>query len=252
MRDEIMSGNVQPPALSQIAELMGNNTVNWYQRFWSSLWANLLTDLDSSTSLFYWFDQCDNTDHFNEILESLIAHKWVTTSIRPNEAWASVQLNKDKLYEWVTEAELFQLSVNYKTNKYLLGFTESTAVTLVRQNGRTIRSGLVRRGFADAGNTQFGYDTAMMQKYQYSIQRQLTKGMEKVRETRPSMKTEANDYDVISLQVLQHHMADSNQLYTTGTNMSDSRGRAISNGLKRTFNPIGNKDARALLVITYP
>lgn len=256
MRDIILTGQLPVPALDQVNEIYGDGTAEWYYRFWSALWNHTLADLDDNhTSMFYWYDElklCKGSDEaFNEIVKSLTLYGWCNTDIKPNQHWASIGINLDKIYEHITESELLNLSVTYKKNRYTLDVRKSTATDKVKV-GRTIKStGLIRKGFAKAGNTQFGYDTIMISKYHDVLSRNLTKGMEKVRAARPSMKTEHNDYDVVSLQILDNHMSNPLATYTTGTNISDSRGRAISNGLKKVFNPIGNKDARALLVITY-
>ena len=253
MREQILTGVLAVPALDQVAELYGVESAEWYDRFWSAMWNRTLSNPtgDNTTSMFYWRDNCPNSECYYEVVQALQINGWCVTNIRPNDHWASIGINVKKLLEYITEAELLELSVQYKKHKYTLDIRSSTATDKVKV-GRTIKStGLVREGFAKAGNTQFGYDTAMMQKYHDVLSRNLTKGMEKVRAARPNMKTEHNDYDVISLQVLDNHINNPLATYTTGTNINDSRGRAISQGLKKVFNPIGNKDARALLVITY-
>lgn len=253
MREQLLTGALPAPALDQVADLHGTESAEWYSRFWNAMWNRVLSDPtgDNATSMFYWYDNCPNSDCYYEVVQALQINGWCITNIRPNDHWASIGLSTKKLLDFVTEAELLDLSVQYKKHRYTLDVHRSTTTDKVKV-GRTIKAtGLVREGFAKAGNTQFGYDTAMMSKYHDVLSRNLTKGMEKVRKARPNMKTEHNDYDVISLQILDTHINNPTSTYTTGTNINDSRGRAISQGLKKVFNPIGNKDARALLVITY-
>lgn len=253
MREQLLTGVLPAPALDQVAELHGVESAEWYERFWGAMWNHTLSDPtgNNTTSMFYWRDECPNAECYYEVVQALQANGWCIADIRPNDHWASIGINVKKLLSFITEAELLALSVQYKKHRYTLDIRKSTATDKVKVGKNIKTTGLVREGFAKAGNTQFGYDTGMMQKYHDVLSRNLTKGMEKVRHSRPNMKTEHNDYDVISLQILDNHISNPTSTYTTGTNINDSRGRAISQGLKKVFNPIGNKDARALLVITY-
>lgn len=253
MREQLLTGVLPAPALDQVVEIYGTAYGEWYERFWGAMWNRTLADPtgNNTTSMFYWRDECNNSECYYEVVQSLQINGWCITDIRPNDHWASIGINVKKLLSFITEAELLALSVQYKKHRYTLDIRNSTATDKVKVGKNIKTTGLVREGFAKAGNTQFGYDTAMMSKYHDVLTRNLNKGMEKVRAARPSMKTEHNDYDVISLQILDNHISNPLATYTTGTNINDSRGRAISQGLKKLFNPIGNKDARALLVITY-
>jgi hypothetical protein len=56
------------------------------------------------------------------------------------------------------------------------------------------------------------------------------------------------DYEAVSKAIVEFHMYTPEGEFTLGASMSDSRGRAISEALSKVFNPIGFKDARALLV----
>lgn len=246
MRNELLRGNLEYPG-SKIFEDYPEKADD-INKFWKAIWLNWLCDSD--TNGIHWYDRLGH-EVYNDVVRRLSAHKWIISHSISVRKWASVEINDDKLLEHVTPDELEQVKANFKYKRYLLERREAKASTLVRQNGKTKRTGLVRTGFRDAGNTQFGYDMNALNKYEEAVKLNLTKSMDKIRQDYPEMKSSASSYDNVSVGIYDWHNNNQLETYTTGENINDSRGRAISQGLKKVANPISSKDFRAALVITY-
>lgn len=217
-------------------------------KFWKVLWFNYLNDND--TNGIHWYTIL-GIKLYNDLIKRLSHHGWVTSHSLTGRKWVSVELNTDKLLEIVSPDELQDIKAKFKYAKYTLGFEESTKTDVVKQNGEFKQTGLVRNGFMLVGNTQFGYDMTTLNKYSKAVKLNLTKSMDKIRHLYPEMKSSTSSYDAVSEGIFDYHLQNETEIFTTGDSVSDSRGRAISNCLSKVFNPIGCKDARASLVITY-
>jgi hypothetical protein len=246
MKDLILAGKLDYPG-SKLLEKYPES-VNEIHRFWKAIWFNYLNDND--TNGIYWYDIL-GIKLYNDMVRRLSHHKWVTSHALTGRKWVSIEINEDKLLEYVTPDELQEVKAKYKYSKYTLGFNESTKSDYVRQNGKTKKTGIVRKGFRDAGNTQFGYDMEALSEFEEAVKLNLTKSMDKIRHNYPEMKSTTSTYDNVSVGIFDYHKENPFEIYTTGNNINDSRGRAISDCLSKVFNPIGSKDARASLVITY-
>ena len=246
MREEILEGKLSFPG-SVIFEKYPEQE-NDIKRFWKAVWYNYLND--NETNGLKWYDEL-GIKLYNDVIRRLCHHGWVTSHSLTGRKWASVELNKDKLLEYVTEDELEGIKAEYKYSKYLLGFDSATLCTSVRQNGEIKFTGLVRKGFRDAGNTQFGFDMKALAKYEDAVIKNLTKSMDKIRHMYPEMKSTSSSYDEVSTGIYEWHKDNELELFTTGDSISDSRGRAISSSLGKVTNPISSKDFRSALVITY-
>lgn len=246
MRENILQGRLPYPG-NKVFELYPDSQKDVI-RFWRALWLNHLNDQD--TNGIHWYNQL-GPKVYNYVVRSLDKGGWVTTHAITARKWASVELSNDKLYEFITPDELVHIKKEYKYGKYTIQCTKSRASELVRQNGKTRRTGLVRTGFRDAGNTQFGYDMEILAKYESSVRKNLTKSMDKIRAYYPEMKTDEASYDAVSLGIYEWHQQNAHLTFTTGDSISDSRGRAISSALTKVTNPISSKDFRSALVITY-
>lgn len=246
MRDLLMQGQLYYPGQVIFDDYPKHeeNILN----FWNTIWYNYLNDND--TNGIYWYEKLGIV-LYNDMVRRLSAHKWITSNSLVGRKWASVELNTDKLLEFVSPDELEAIKAQYKYSKYVLECNEATKSKAVRQNGKTRVTGLVRKGFRDAGNTQFGYDMAALSKYEDAVKLNLTKSMDKIRHIYPEMKTSGSSYDAVSVGIYEWHKENQLETFTTGDSISDSRGRAISQCLGKVFNPISSKDARASLVITY-
>lgn len=217
------------------------------ERFWCALWANYIRN-KGDTSLIYWSEQFDDITEFNKML--LILKAYVTAEVIPERNWAQVRLNETKLLTLFTEAELVAYRKANKMAAYLPTFKETSADNLVRVNGKTTNTGLVRTGFAKAANTQYHYDCYALEANIEAVIRNTNKGMIKMRQMYDLPMDDAS-YDQIATTIVQH-IAETPELYTQGISYIDSRGRAIKESLKCVANPIGYKDFRALLVIPTP
>ena len=218
-------------------------------KFWKAMWFNYLNGND--TNGLHWYEEM-GINVYNDVVRSLSHHGWITSISLSGRKWASAELCESKLLKLVTLDELEVVKAQYKYSKYLMVDAKSTVSTQVRQNGEIRFTGLVREGFMAAGNTQFGYDMDMLSKYEDAVISNLTKSMDKVRKMYPEMKSELNSYDEVSRGIYGWHKDNSLEVFTTGDNISDSRGRAISDCLSKVANPIGNKDFRSAMIITYP
>ena len=218
------------------------------KRFWKVLFLNYLNE--NANNALKWYEELGGKT-YNDVVRRLSNHGWTVSNSLSGRRWADVELCTSKLLEFVTAEELEEIKAEYKYERYILGFDKSTKSTEVRQNGEVKMTGLERKGFMNAGNTQFGFDTEMMAKYESTITSNLIKSMDKVRHMYPDMKTTDSSYDEVSKGIYDWHMRNPEEVFTTGENINDSRGRAISSCLSKVFIPISNKDARACLVITY-
>lgn len=246
MRDSILKGQLPYPG-SVVLEMYPDKAQD-IEKFWRAVWLNYLSDSD--TNGIYWYDQL-GPKLYNDIVRRLCHHKWVTSNSIAMRKWASLELNEDKLLEFVSPDELQNVKAQRKYDKYVLECKEARASKLVRQNGKTKRTGLVRTGFRDAGNTQFGYDMVALNRYEDAVKLNLTKSMDKIRKDYPEMKSTTSSYDNVSVGIYDWHNENQLETFTTGDNINDSRGRAISQCLSKVANPISSKDFRAALVITY-
>jgi len=246
MKDLILAGKLDYPG-SKLLELYPES-VNEIHRFWKAIWFNYLNDND--TNGIHWYGIL-GIKLYNDMVKRLSYHGWVTSHALTGRKWVSIEINEDKLLEYVTPDELQEVKAKYKYTKYTLDFSVATKSDSVRQNGRTKKTGLVRKGFRDAGNTQFGYDMEALSEFEEAVKLNLTKSMDKIRHIYPEMKSSTSSYDNVSVGIFDYHKENELEVFTTGDNINDSRGRAISNCLSKVFNPIGSKDARASLVITY-
>jgi len=247
MRKEILKGALALPG-NRILELYPDQYKD-IEAFWSAVWFNFLND--NETNGLHWYERL-GIKLYNDLIRRLSHHGWIESNSLVGRKWASVKLLTKNLLYHVSEEELENVKAEHKYDKYMLGFNEVGQSDLVRQNGKTTRTGLVREGFRDSGSTQFAFCMETLGKYEDALVKNLTKSMDKIRRVYPEMKSTKSSYDEVSVAIYNWHKDNSEELFTTGKNVSDSRGRAISACLRKVTNPIANKDFRASLIITYP
>ena len=246
MREDLLAGKLEYPGFMSI--------IKWIEKeddiyaFWNALWFSFLNNEDING--LYWYERL-GAKCFNEIVRALDAHGWVTSQSLTGRRWASVELNSNKLFEWITPDELQMIKTKYKYQKYCLTSKKSRITSLVKQNNMLRDTGLVREGFCAAGNTKFKYDMAKLSDYESAVKLNLVKSMDKIRQIYPEMRSDSATYDSVCSGLFDWHNENRNDTFTTGNSISDSRGRAISECLSKTTNPITNKDFRSCLVITY-
>ena len=249
IRTEILSGYLSFPKFDTFVEKYGPDIMSVADDMWCAVWRNYMHKGDKGTiSLPLWATKFNNPTVFNRVLKSLSLQGWLVTSADPKTNFATAIINVNKLLDHVSVDELAHVRAEYKISHYLPKFRNSKATDLVKINGKTCKTGLVREGFAKASNTQYYYDVEYLIKYQEAINLNVTKGMAKVREIWTELGSDEASFDKLSVAIVQD-LIDNPIIVNQGGNKSDSRGRAIKNSLSWVFNPIGYKDARALITI---
>lgn len=247
MKEQLLAGKLDLPNYQAFVSAIGPEMANLADKLFQALWYQYLKDKGTINST-YWSSRFNNPFVFNQVIMSLSKAGWLISHAIPARNWAEMHINEDKLLEFVSQQDLEQIRAFNKHRQYLPTHELSTIDNLTRINGKSKSTGLIRTGFMKAGNSQYRYDTQMMQDYSLIIQANLTKSMDKIAQLHPSMRHDRASYDTISIEIFDH-LVQSNETYTRGNNYSDSRGRAISSALSKVANPISCKDMRSLLII---
>lgn len=247
MKEQLLAGKLDLPNYQAFVSAIGPEMANLADKLFQALWYQYLKDKGTINST-YWSSRFNNPFVFNQVIMSLSKAGWLISHAIPARNWAEMHINEDKLLEFVSQQDLEQIRAFNKHRQYLPTHELSTIDNLTRINGKSKSTGLIRTGFMKAGNSQYRYDTQMMQDYSLIIQANLTKSMDKIAQLHPNMRHDRASYDTISIEIFDH-LVQSNETYTRGNNYSDSRGRAISSALSKVANPISCKDMRSLLII---
>ena len=245
---EILDGKLPLP--QQIIDLSnGNCKVSQepeMKAMFKSLWLNFLMS-KSSVSVPRWSNKFSDKKVFVNFTKHLSRAGWIVSEVIPARNWGEIRLNEDKLLKLVSSDQLNEVRRRFKMKKYQLECkTNNQYSDLTRINGKKQDTGLKRDGFALAGNSPFMYDTQAIIDNREAIELNLTKSMDKLGLKFEVFKDQT-DYSTISKLVLNHIIENPDEVYATGANTNDSRGRAISDVLSKVFNPISNKDARACM-----
>lgn len=248
IRAQLFEGKLGLPSYQSFVEAIGPDYADLADRFVNALWHQYLIN-KGSVSLPYWADRFDNAQVFNVVLVSLSDAGWIESHSIPARNWAEANIREEKLLDYVSATDLERIRATFKFSKYISVETESTKTTATRLNGKVMNTGLVREGFMKAGNTKYQIDAKYIEDYYDVIKLNCTKSMDKIAKLCPNLRHDMASYDTISVEILNYHMFHKDEVFSRGNNYNDSRGRAISSGLSKVFNPISNKDARSLLVI---
>jgi len=214
---------------------------------WKALWKAYLNN-EGAVSTPYWFDRFNDPRAFNQFIKRASDAGWIYSLVVSGRHWAEMSLVETKLLDYLDKDDLLAIRRDAKFADYRMASDTTTRSSRkTRQNGATRNTGLIRDGFAKAGTAPFKYDTVMLHRYYDTIISNTIKGMMKIAETYTLIEDGA-DYTSISKDIIDFHMYSPDESFTLGANYNDSRGRAISSSLARIFNPIGFKDARALLI----
>jgi hypothetical protein len=244
-RSRILEGKLDLP--EQIVELVGSKYREEMDALFQSLWINYVKN-KGKLSIPAWMDRFKYQEIFNAFTMHLSRSGWITTVVIPARNWGELYLNEEKLLQFVTIDELIKVRERYKFQHYKLNMNpEITGSDLTKIGNRKRFTGIKRPGFAHAANSKFKYDIPMLERYKDVIELNLTKSMDKLHLKYESFHDNV-DYSSVSKNILEYHTYNSDAEFTTGKNINDSRGRAISDSLRKVFNPISNKDARALLI----
>ena len=245
LRENLLLGILDLP--EQIIQLSGSQERDAMEHMFASLWHRFLNN-KSSTSTVYWYDKFESDKVFNNFLYHLSNSGWATIKTLPTKNWSEVELNESKLLQFIDKELLDNVRRSFKFNKYRMTNTSSTKYNVTRLQGKKQDTGLERKGFSKAGNSQFRYDTKYIEFYRDAIELNLTKSMRELGLDAEEFNDDI-DYASVSKEILDYHVENPNQVFTTGENINDSRGRAISSALSKVFNPISSKDARSLIVL---
>lgn len=254
MKELLLLGRIELPSKQEFLDRFDPTTVDVVEQMFKNLFhIYLMKGAKGSTSTTYWAERVveaeGNFKDFNRCLRNLSLNGWIVVDTSTKYHWSELRINEDKLIELVGEEHLLQLRVTKKSAKYAPKWRTITGkADLVRQNGKTKRTGLVRKGFAMAAMTQFYYDSVKLAENVDEVISNVNKGMRKCRELRTNMLTSEADYDVIAADIV-HQLVEQPQIINIGDSVSDSRGRAIKKALSSVANPIGYKDFRALITI---
>lgn len=242
-RASVLDGKLELP--EQIVELSGVEYYEVMNRMFQAIWHNYLKN-KSSVSAVYWYDEFNNDVVFNKFVMHLSKAGWIKSVVEPKRNWAEIYFNEAKLDKWVSKDEILKVREYNKFNTYKLGKTATE-----RQNTKTtagyIDSGLKREGFKKQAKTKFKFDTDMLLKYKDAIILNVTKSIRMLELDYEAFRDDV-DYKAVSTAIVESHIFEANETFCTGGSTIDSRGRNISHGLRKVFNPISSKDARALLM----
>lgn len=213
-------------------------------KFSRAIWFNYVQEKSTNTT--YWYDQFKNPEIFNKILFHLCNSGWVISITEPSRNWAELSINQEKVLSLYSKDEIYKLRVDYKFKRYQL--PDSNVVvkdTTITKTPVGLKStGLTRPGATKQASNTFKYDIAMLSKYYDVIKLNLTKSMRLL----PTESAKEVRYDDVSVEIL-NHLINYDETHRIGNAYIDSRGRLIKELLSKVFNPISNKDARALLVV---
>lgn len=212
--------------------------------FTSSIWFNYINEKSTNTT--YWYDKFKNPDMFNKVLFHLCNSGWVISITEPGKNWAELNINEDQVLKYITKTDIYNTRVEYKFRKYQLpsSNTKSKDTVLTKTPVGIKNVGLIRKGSTKQSTNTFKYDISMVTKYYVVICKNLTKSMRLL----PTESTKEVAYDDVAVKILDYIMY-ANTPNAIGNSYIDSRGRLIKNLLSKVFNPISNKDARALIVV---
>ena len=213
-------------------------------KFTRAIWFNYLQE--KSTNTVYWYDQFKNPEIFNKLMFHLCNSGWVTSITEPSKNWAECMINPDKVKAYYSSEDVYSLRVDYKFKKYQLPDSNTTAkdTTLTKTPLGLRSTGLTRPGATKQASNTFTYDIDMITKYYDVIKLNLTKSIRLL----PTESNKEVSYDDVAVEILNYIILTDEE-HKIGNSFIDSRGRLIKDLLSKVFNPISNKDARALLKV---
>jgi len=200
----------------------------------------------SSISIPYWEDQLgvEFIELFTFVCVDLL-------NVVIKRKYASIAIDSRVMLQFIGSiAKVIEYRQLAKLDRYMPRLElDAQSADLVKTPSGIKRTGLVRNGFAKSANVEYSYDIPMLTKYYDAILLNTQKSMLKIADKYPHVLEDSSGYAEISELVLAEIANDPLAKYNLEGNTSDQRGRVIYGALKRVFNPIGYKDARALMVI---
>jgi hypothetical protein len=203
---------------------------------------------NSPMSTPYWADKVGHTN-LDNFIYALSQADWVVSKANARAKWGEFYLNQAKIDTYLTQEKQRIYRTKARIAKYTMKYVDNLTPDLVKTADGIQATGLVRKGFAKCANQPFKLGIAPLVKYYDAVLANLTKSMDKIMVKYPTIKQDSTNYAVISKELLDHYIFHEDTVYNLEGNISDSRGRAIYNGIRRVGNPISNKDFRACLVV---
>lgn len=244
-REDILVGNIELP--EQIIEIVGTEYKEEMNSMFNAIVSAFIKN-EGSVSAPYWSDKFSNKKVFNTFLLHLSRAGWITTTVEPHRNWAEIAFNGNKLLKWVSKSEITSMRESVKLHKYLLEHVVYDKTYKKTKTPKGIKYvGHTRKGINKHTRSYLKFDTEMLRKYQDAITLNTTKGIRTLQLDHSLFNDKAH-YEAISAACIQYYIDHTEATYTLGAAISDSRGRAIYSCTSKVFNPIGFKDARALMI----
>ncbi len=239
-RNDLLDGMIEfPEQILDIVEVEQEIAKEMFQ----AIWYNYLKNKKPTNST-YWYDRFEDPKVFNQYIMHLSKSGWITSTVLPKRHWAELRFNEKKLGKYVTPVEIEELRYENKLNKYLLNDKVCKKELGLTKTPKGIEAvGLIRKGFKKSSTSLFRLDNEMLMKYEDAIVLNVIKGIRKM-----DLDIDIAEYSNIAKGVIDTYICKDKEYCMNGS-ISDSRGRNITKGLSKIFNPVGFKDARALLVI---
>lgn len=196
----------------------------------------------------YWSDKVGH-NVLDKFIFGLASENWIISKANARAKWGEFSLNQAKIDTFITAEEQYEYRIKARKAKYTMRNVKMDKVNLVKTPSGIKDMGLVRKGFAKSYNLEFRLDTSYLAKYYDAVLANMVKSMDNIIKKYPSVGLDKTSYSVINQELLDEYIANPDRLYNLEGNVSDSRGRAIANGIKRVGNPISNKDFRACLIV---
>ena len=198
---------------------------------------------NNSLSVPFWIEKIGQ-EPLNRILFVLGNHSLVSTTKAAK--YASISATT-KLRDLVSDLLDYRISTKIRRYGMKLDNKEYES-NLVSTPSGIKTTGLDRKGMTYASKQPFKLDIETLVKYKSLVIENATKSILKtIVQYEDIALDEANYRELVEI-VIDNYIANPHNFYNLEKNISDQRGRAIYQGLKRVFNPISSKDCRALLI----
>lgn len=196
----------------------------------------------------YWADKVGHTN-LDNFIYALSEAGWIVSKANARAKWGEFNLSQAMIDKYFSREEQRAYKTKVRVAKYSMRYVDNDTVDMVKTADGIKATGLRRPGLSKSANQPFKLDIVPLINYYDAILANLTKSMNKVMQKYPTIKQDETNYAVISKELLDYYIFHQDNVYNFEGNTSDSRGRAIYNGLRRVGNPIANKDFRACMVV---
>jgi hypothetical protein len=249
IRAQILDGNLQLPTITGLNDITTVEQRIQIDAMFRALWnAYLLKGPGTPINTPFWVKRINNVKLVNLVLKLLSQNNWIISRSLPNNNWAEAYLNQEKFLQYVTMEELTLVRKYKKFRKYMPSYKESTKSTQTKLGSEYLDTGLVRDGFMATGNSEYSYDTVMMEQYKDIVSPLITKGIDKMISRYPQITADLANYKTVGEDIVEALIYEQG-IYTGGNRTNDPRGRNNRGDLDKIGNPVGFKIMRALLQI---